>query len=149
MPIGNLTSQLFANIYLNEFDRYIRHVVRPLGYVRYGDDFVVLAHDRRAAETIRQQATAWLRAELYLTVHTDATAVFQPHHGAHFLGHRVYPGSFTVEPQLKRRVRREIVPASSASFLHLALTSRERRDLRWILAERAGKHINYNDIDKT
>ena len=46
IPIGNLTSQIFANIYLHEFDRYVRHELRPSGYVRYGDDFVLFCASR-------------------------------------------------------------------------------------------------------
>ncbi len=40
LPIGNLTSQILANVYLNEFDRFVQHSLKPLAYIRYGDDFI-------------------------------------------------------------------------------------------------------------
>lgn len=49
IPIGNLTSQIFANIYLNEFDRFVRHTLKPLGYIRYGDDFVLFTNNEAEA----------------------------------------------------------------------------------------------------
>jgi RNA-directed DNA polymerase len=46
LPIGNLTSQLFANIYMDRFDQYMKHVLKVKYYARYTDDFVVVSHDR-------------------------------------------------------------------------------------------------------
>ncbi|RTK94678.1 RNA-directed DNA polymerase [Candidatus Saccharibacteria bacterium] len=60
MPIGNLTSQIFANIYLNEFDRYVRHTLKPRGYVRYGDDFVLFVDDETEAQKVQIVASKWL-----------------------------------------------------------------------------------------
>ncbi len=64
IPIGNLTSQIFANIYLNEFDRYVRHVLKPLAYVRYGDDMVLWCRTRQQAELLRRQAFDFLASHL-------------------------------------------------------------------------------------
>ena len=53
IPIGNLTAQIFANIYLNEFDQFVLHSLKPLGYTRYGDDFVLWFPDELSAREAR------------------------------------------------------------------------------------------------
>ncbi len=50
MPVGNLTSQFFANVYLNELDRFVKHKLKAKYYIRYVDDFVVLHRDRAVLE---------------------------------------------------------------------------------------------------
>lgn len=69
IPIGNLTSQIFANIYLNEFDRLVRHTLKPLSYIRYGDDFLVFAESEQEAIGFQCHAAQWLRRELFLSLH--------------------------------------------------------------------------------
>jgi hypothetical protein len=59
MPIGNLTSQLFANIYINEWDRFVRHELKPLAYVRYGDDFLLYFADAATARATQGNGALW------------------------------------------------------------------------------------------
>ena len=54
IPIGNYTSQFFANIYLNELDQYIKHTLRVKYYVRYMDDFVMLLEDKETCKTYKK-----------------------------------------------------------------------------------------------
>lgn len=68
MPIGNLTSQIFANIYLNEFDRYMVHSLKPNAYLRYGDDWLCFANTEADLNKIRDQALHFLSATLQLNV---------------------------------------------------------------------------------
>jgi len=86
IPIGNLTSQIFANIYLNEFDRYVRHCLRPCGYVRYGDDMLLLFPTRRAAFQAEEQGAIWLKDTLGLEINPKNTYVGSSDK-LHFLGH--------------------------------------------------------------
>jgi RNA-directed DNA polymerase len=104
MPIGNLTSQLFANIYLNEFDRFVRHRLQPLGYVRYGDDFLLVTPDQALARSMQSLVSAWIQSELHLTVHSENEGVFKASHGIHFLGHRIYPNSVAIERAMERKI---------------------------------------------
>ena len=60
LPIGNLTSQIFSNIYLNEFDRFVAHSLKPKAYLRYGDDFLIFENNRSALEKIKAQAVSFL-----------------------------------------------------------------------------------------
>lgn len=61
LPIGNLTSQIFANIYLNEFDRFVVHVLKPERYVRYGDDCLLFVNNRERAGKMRVDAIIFLQ----------------------------------------------------------------------------------------
>src|SRR5579884_2380712 len=64
MPIGNLTSQIFANVYQNEFDRFMVHKLKPSAYLRYGDDWLCFTPNRDSLESIRQQAIRFLNNAL-------------------------------------------------------------------------------------
>jgi RNA-directed DNA polymerase len=89
IPIGNLTSQLFANIYLNEFDRYARHTLKPQAYLRYGDDFLLFYATRRQAHQTREIARAFLKNTLGLTVNAKNNVVVPAKSGLKFLGHTI------------------------------------------------------------
>lgn len=132
MPIGNLTSQLFANVYLNEFDRYVRHAQKPLGYLRYGDDFVLFGQTEAQVRVMRQDVEAFLWHELHLSVHTGNIFVGKVAHGLHFLGHHIYPNSISVNPAMTRKVRREPSPHNRAGYWAQHLPRTLRRDISWI-----------------
>ena len=70
LPIGNLTSQIFSNIYLNEFDRLVVHELKPKNYLRYGDDFILFCRNKKEAGNFRDQATRFLKDKLFLPVNT-------------------------------------------------------------------------------
>lgn len=69
IPLGNVTSQLFANIYLNEFDQFIKHKLRIKFYVRYVDDFVIVSKDNEYLEFLIPQIALFLKNELNLCLH--------------------------------------------------------------------------------
>ena len=97
LPIGNLTSQFWANCYLNPFDHFVKRELRCGGYVRYVDDFLLYANDKPSLWAWRQAVVDWL-AGLRLTIHPGA----QPRpvtEGIPFLGFVVYP----THRRLKRR----------------------------------------------
>src|SRR5258708_35809533 len=52
LPLGNLTSQLFVNIYMNEFDQFVKHKLQAQYYIRYADDFVILSHSKTELENL-------------------------------------------------------------------------------------------------
>ena len=66
IPIGNLTSQFFANIYLNELDQFIKHALRIKRYIRYTDDCVVVAGNREELESVLVPIRSFLKEHLYL-----------------------------------------------------------------------------------
>ncbi|KHO47418.1 MAG: RNA-directed DNA polymerase [archaeon GW2011_AR5] len=90
MPIGNLTSQFFANIYLNELDKFVKHNLRARFYIRYLDDFVIL-HDKKVVlEWWKSRIDEFLKNSLKLELHPDKSKIYALHSGANFLGFRIF-----------------------------------------------------------
>ena len=98
LPIGNLTSQFFANVYLNALDQFVKHVLKCKHYARYVDDFVLLAADAETLRDWHRQIGEFLHQKLALTLRADA--VLAPvAHGADFLGYRVRSSHVLVRPR--------------------------------------------------
>ena len=108
IPLGNLTSQLFANLYLNELDRYAKHELGIVHYARYMDDFVVLHHDKAQLQRWRARMEAFLWNSLRLTTNRK-TQIFPvgPTHGRalDFLGYRLYPTHRLLRKSSIKRIR--------------------------------------------
>ena len=86
LPLGNLTSQLFANVYLNEFDQFVKHILRIKYYIRYADDFVVLSGNKRYLENMIPLIDNFLQNELKLILHPDKVYIRKLNSGIDFLG---------------------------------------------------------------
>jgi retron-type reverse transcriptase len=89
MPLGNFTSQFFANIYLNELDYYVKHIIKAQYYIRYVDDFVILHKDKRVLVYYLKHITAFLPC-LKIKLHPDKTEIHPLRNGITFLGYRVF-----------------------------------------------------------
>ncbi len=89
IPIGNLTSQLFANIYLNELDKFVKHKLRVRYYIRYMDDFVILHESRFYLYKIKEEIRLFL-ISIKLKLHTKKSEVFPVVLGIDFLGYVIY-----------------------------------------------------------
>jgi len=107
IPIGNLTSQFFANIYLHELDAFVKHVLREKYYIRYVDDFVILGNDKRHLHKVKEQINDFLQG-LRLRLHPKKSNVFPVRVGTDFLGYRIYPTHSRVR---KENVKRFIARA--------------------------------------
>ncbi len=90
MPLGNLTSQFFANVYLNELDQFVKHKLKVMYYIRYVDDFAIFHQSRRVLEEYKRQIDLFLREKLDLTLHPDKSQVLKLEKGIGFLGFRVF-----------------------------------------------------------
>lgn len=95
LPIGNLTSQFFANIYLNGFDHFVKEQLRASKYVRYVDDFALFSDDWEFLTSARLAIEEYL-AQLRLQVHPIKSQLFETKIGATFLGFRVFPDRIRV-----------------------------------------------------
>jgi len=91
LPIGNLTSQFFANIYLDVFDHFIKDRLRIKHYVRYMDDFCVFSNDKEYLKSIKKDITEYLNNVLILKIKEPATLLNNRLHGLPFLGVRIFP----------------------------------------------------------
>jgi len=90
MPLGALTSQMFANVYLNPLDHFVKERLRAEFYLRYLDDFVILHQSRQQLEKWKEQIKAFLSAELKLGLHSEKTSIFPLHRGIPLLGFRCF-----------------------------------------------------------
>ena len=90
IPIGNLTSQIFINIYLNELDQYVKHCLKIKHYVRYVDDFIILSKDKRYLQELTEKIRTFLYDKLYLTLHPKKVSIFPINQGIDFLGYVIF-----------------------------------------------------------
>ena len=88
MPLGNLTSQFFANVYLNELDYFVKHTLKVKYYIRYVDDFVVLYSSKDQLEKWKIEIDNFLRDKLYLELHPDKSKIISLSRGVDFVGFR-------------------------------------------------------------
>ncbi|MBI2044936.1 hypothetical protein HYT23_02675 [Candidatus Pacearchaeota archaeon] len=88
MPLGNLTSQFFANVYLNELDYFVKHKLRAKYYIRYVDDFVILHKSKEQLEYWKNKIGNFLVEKLRLELHLDKSRVIQLSRGIDFVGFR-------------------------------------------------------------
>ncbi len=107
LPIGNLTSQFFANIYLNGFDHFIKEHLKAAKYVRYVDDFALFSDDWEFLAEARVAIENYL-AQLRLKIHPVKSQLFETRHGANFLGFRILPDRIRVRTENLRRARRRL-----------------------------------------
>ena len=105
LPIGNLTSQFFANFYLDGFDRFVVETLKIGAYVRYVDDFVLFSDDQRFLAW-RQREIVDRLATLRLRLHPVKSQLFETRHGANFVGFRVLPDRIRVRNDNLYRARR-------------------------------------------
>lgn len=90
MPIGNLTSQFFANVYLNELDCFVKHELKAKYYIRYVDDFVILHESKEQLENWKQQINIFLREKLKIELHPQKSRIIPLSKGIDFVGFRNY-----------------------------------------------------------
>jgi retron-type reverse transcriptase len=87
LPIGNLTSQFFANVYLNELDQFVKHKLKAKYYLRYVDDFIILAKDKACLELYKEEIMDFVDKKLGLTVHPDKVFIRPIRDGLDFVGY--------------------------------------------------------------
>jgi len=90
MPLGNLTSQFFANVYLDQLDQFVKHKLRATYYIRYVDDFVIMHQSRKMLEEYKEKIDCFLREKLDLELHPDKSQILKLEKGISFLGFRVF-----------------------------------------------------------
>jgi len=108
IPIGNLTSQLFANVYLNELDHFVKRQLKENHFIRYMDDFLILSPDKRRLQADKEAIRIFLAEKLKLTLHPKKAEIFPIGKGIDFLGYvvrgnRRFLRKSTVKRFLKKR----------------------------------------------
>ncbi len=107
LPLGNLTSQFFANVYLNSFDHFVKEELKARKYLRYVDDFALFSDDWKFLAEARLQVVEYL-SQLRLKIHPVKSQLFELKYGANFLGFRILPHCIRVRSENLRRAKRRL-----------------------------------------
>jgi len=107
IPIGNLTSQFFANLYLDDLDHFIKETLRVRAYLRYVDDMVILDDDKQRLADLREQVRGHLEQDR-LTLHPYKAHITQVRSGLNLLGYLVFPGKRRLRNDNGHRFRRRL-----------------------------------------
>jgi len=109
LPLGNLTSQLFVNIYMNEFDQFVKHKLKAKYYIRYADDFMILSQDKKWLLNIIPKIKDFLWGELYLQLHPDKISIRTIASGVDFLGWVNFSDHRVLRNTTKRRMIKKLL----------------------------------------
>lgn len=108
IPLGNLTSQIFANIYLNELDQFIKHKLKIKHYIRYADDFVILDSNKDIYHQYTSILVKYLKDNLRLELHPKKIVIRNLKWGIDFLGYIILPHYILVRTKTKRRILKKL-----------------------------------------
>ncbi len=121
LPLGNLTSQLFVNIYMNEFDQFMKHTIKAKQYIRYADDFVILSKDRKWLEAVLPVMRNFLSTTLKLELHPDKLFLKTVASGVDFLGWVHFPTHRLLRTSTRRRMIKKMSESVSEETLQSCL----------------------------
>ena len=108
IPLGNVTSQLFANIYLNELDQFMKHKLKIKYYVRYCDDFVILSKDEKYLRNLIKETNYFLKENLKINLHPGKVSIKKVDQGIDFLGYVSFYHHRVLRTRTKKRAFRKI-----------------------------------------
>lgn len=107
MPIGNLTSQLFANIYLNELDQFVKHGLKIRRYIRYMDDVIILHNDKKHLHKTLEDIRVFLEDNLHLQLN-NKTAIRPVTLGIEFVGYRMWNTHKKLKKQTASKMKKRL-----------------------------------------
>lgn len=121
LPLGNLTSQLLVNVYMNEFDQFVKHVLKIKYYIRYADDFVILSTNKDYLVDFLSRIDIFLRERLKLTLHPNKVSIKTLASGIDFLGWVNFPKHRVLRTSTKRRMLKNIKQFPTEAMLNSCL----------------------------
>lgn len=107
IPIGNFTSQYFANIYLNELDQFIKREIKVKYYVRYMDDFVMLLKDKEECKKIKNITEKFLNEKLHLQLN-EKSRYYPNAMGVNFCGYRIFTNHRKLRNNSKKKIKSKV-----------------------------------------
>lgn len=134
-----MTSQIFANIYLNELDRFVKHVLKPKAYLRYGDDFILLDTDLEKLKSFRTAVTSFLKDELKLKINPKSDKIIKAKWGLKILGVTIWPRGRVLNKRNKGRIHQRLSLKNVASYRGIVLrysNMKKMKKLSWIILEK-------------
>lgn len=129
VPIGNLTSQLFANVYMNVFDQFMKHDCKIKHYARYTDDFVIVSNNENDLITLLPKIELFLGERLHLELHPKKVTIRQPHQGVDFLGYVGRRQHRVLRTKTKNRMVKKLAMKTSDCNADLSSTNALRQTL--------------------
>jgi len=117
LPLGNLTSQLLVNIYMNEFDQFVKHRLKARCYIRYADDFVIMSDKKLWLEEILPQMQSFLTDTLKLSMHPNKVSITTVTSGVDFLGWVHFPDHRVLRTATKKRMFARVSPSTLPATL--------------------------------
>lgn len=116
VPLGNLTSQLLVNVYMNEFDQFVKRELKAQCYIRYADDFVILHEDRQYLKKLLLQISTFLVAHLRLALHPNKVLIGTVASGIDFLGWVHFSHHRVLRTVTKKRIMKRVTQYNEASY---------------------------------
>ena len=108
IPIGNVTSQIFANIYLDQLDQFVKHTLKVKHYFRYADDFIFIHEDQCYLKLLLVEVEQFLAEKLLLQLHPHKISIRRFNQGIDFLGYIILPHYSVVRTKTRRRMFKKI-----------------------------------------
>ena len=108
LPLGNLTSQLFANIYLNELDQFCKRILGLKYYVRYADDIVIIVENKNCARQVLKDIGWYIDEYLHLSLHPKKSKIFPLAQGVNSIGFKIHPTHRLLRNDCKKKIKRKI-----------------------------------------
>ncbi len=121
LPIGNLTSQLFANVYMNEFDQFMKQELKVKDYARYTDDFIVVFKNKEYLQDLLNPIKEFLNEKLKLGLHPNKIEIRKYGRGIDFLGYVIFPHRIVLRKRSKKRMIRKLKNKIS-TYKHASIT---------------------------
>lgn len=140
LPLGNLTSQLFVNIYMNRFDQFVKHRLKARFYIRYSDDFVIFSENKQWLKEQVKLINTFLWRELHLELHPGKVSIETLSSGVDFLGTIHFPDHRVLRTKTRRRMFRKLAANNEQlrnGFLSEASFGQSLESYRGILS-----HVN-------
>lgn len=108
LPIGSLFSQLSANTYLNVLDQFVKHDLRERYYVRYMDNFIVIHHDKKHLQKVKEEIRRLIENKLNLELNQRGTMINKAANGIDFVGYRVYADRVKIKKASIKRMKKRL-----------------------------------------
>lgn len=116
LPLGNVTSQIFANIYLDELDQFIKHKLKAIYYIRYCDDFVIICPSLEVLKSYIIEIFNFLKNNLLLSLHPNKISIRKIIQGVDFLGYVSLPHYRVLRTTTKRRMFKKVSKTNLQSY---------------------------------
>lgn len=117
IPLGNITSQIFANIYLNILDQYVKKELRCRFYIRYNDDLVIVLPNNQDTINVRGKVRLFVKQKLSLDIPFAKTSIRKVSWGVDFLGFTILPKATLLRDKTKHKIYTNITRKNAHSYL--------------------------------